>query len=121
MKKGPPLLSELEHSHHLDLVAYWQEQYQRVQNECDVLRSENTKLERSNQLLTNRTAQPHDNELSTLKRKSQTASTARACKRPKASQQKTAEQSVDETQEAIENDFDFLDGIGEGRSIALRP
>jgi uncharacterized protein YdaT len=92
-----------------------------VQNECDILRSENAKLERSNQLLTSRMSQKHDagpNDVGQApKRKAPTASAARVCKRPKTSQQKSVEQSVDETQEAIEANFDFLDGLGTGEPL----
>lgn len=94
-----------------------------MQNECNILRSENAKLERSNQLLTSRTSQTHDIRPSgigqTPKRKAPTASVARVSKRPKTSQQKNDEQSVTETQEAIEGDFDFLDGLGTGEFLLL--
>jgi hypothetical protein len=120
MKKGSPSPHRDEHGHHLDLVAYWQEQYRRLQTECDVLRSENIRLERSNQLITNATCQTHDGgghskTAQASKRKAPMASTGRASKRIKASQRKTSEQSVIETQEAIEDDYDFLDGLGEGK------
>jgi hypothetical protein len=121
MKKGSLSPHTDEHGHRLDLVTYWQEQYKRLQTECDVLRSENIRLERSNQVLTSATCQTddsgggHGKTAQASKRKAPTASTGRASKRTKASQQKTSEQSIIETQEAIEDDYNFLDGLGEGK------
>ena len=90
-----------------------------MQTECDVLRSENIKLERSNQLLTSLAGQAQDGNNKAAqapKRKAQMASTVRVSKRLKASQPKIPEQSTNETQEAIEEDLEFLDGLGEGTS-----
>ncbi|KAJ4366721.1 hypothetical protein N0V95_000050 [Ascochyta clinopodiicola] len=100
--------------HYLDLVAYWKEQCRRLQDECDGLRSENIKLERSNHSLTSRTSCTSDtvsiNTMNTSKRKAQTASPARNAKRCKGAQQ--GENSTTETQEIIDDDFNFLDGLG---------
>lgn len=107
-----------ENGQYLDLVAYWKEQCRRLQDECDSLRSENAKLERSNHHLTNLTSSMTDlvsgNTLNTSKRKARAASPTRTVKRPKAAPQ--VEQSVAETQDAIEDDFDFLDELGQGTS-----
>jgi cytochrome c biogenesis protein ResB len=120
MKTGSPSPRRDDYGHHLDLVAYWQEQCRRLQTECDVLRSENIKLERSNQLLTSAPCQTHDGgghskTAQASKRKAPMASTVRASKRIKASQLKTSEQAIIQTQEAIEDDYDFLDGLGDGK------
>lgn len=106
-----------EHSNYLDLVAYWKEQCRSLQNECDNLRSENIKLERSNHhltSLTNHISEPVPaNAMNTSKRKARATSPMRTVKRPKAGQQ--AELSVAETQDGIDDDMDFLDGLGQGR------
>ncbi|KAF1349343.1 hypothetical protein EJ07DRAFT_169408 [Lizonia empirigonia] len=104
-----------ENGQYLDLVAYWKEQCRRLQDECDSLRSENAKLERSNHHLTNLTSSTTDlvpgNTINTSKRKARAASPTRIVKRPKAAPQ--VEQSVAETQDGIEDDFDFLDELGQ--------
>ncbi|KAF9692970.1 hypothetical protein EKO04_009070 [Ascochyta lentis] len=109
-----------EHGHYLDLVTYWKEQCQRLQDECDNLRSENIKLERSNHSLTSRTSCTPDivsvNTMNTSKRKARTASPTRNAKRPKGTQQ--VENSTAETEEVIEDDFEFLDSLGpEGTNL----
>jgi hypothetical protein len=82
------------------------------------LRSETIKLERSNHMLTTHTSCTSDiipsNAMNTSKRKAPAASPTRTVKRNKGTLQ--PEQSVAETQEAIDDDFDFLDGLGQGRS-----
>jgi len=106
---------ELEH--YIDLVGYWQDECRKAQDECNRLRSVNIKLERSNQQLSQRTSITPDERPSTAtntsKRKAPT-SPIRSSKRPKASSSKVVEQSVAETQEGIESDFDFLDELGDG-------
>jgi hypothetical protein len=117
---GQPTNNAEEHEHYLDLVGYWQDQYQRAQEECQKLRSINIRLERSNQTLSQRTSEtPYDERPSTAtivtstKRKAP-APLTRAPKRPKPSAYATSEQSNTHTQEGIENDYDFLEGLGEG-------
>ena len=104
-------------SHYLDLVAYWKEQCRGLQDERDNLRRENNRLERSNHMLTNRSSCTPDiapaNAMNTSKRKAQTASPTRNVKRLKGNQQ--VEHSAAETQEGIDDDFDFLDGLGQGK------
>ncbi|KAF2628570.1 hypothetical protein BU25DRAFT_439516 [Macroventuria anomochaeta] len=110
-----PASEHHEHGEHLDLVSYWKEQCRRLQDECDDLRSENSRLERSNHMLTNRTScasdLAHTNAMNTSKRKARAASPVRNVKRPKVNQQ--LEHSVAETQEVIDDDMDFLDRLGQ--------
>jgi hypothetical protein len=105
--------------HYLDLVGYWREQCQKAQDESDRLRSINIRLERSNHLLSQRTDINIDERPGTApsvaKRKG-AASSMRSPKRPKPLAVKTAEQTVAQTQESIENDYGFLDGLGDGES-----
>lgn len=111
-----------EHGHHIDLVQYWKEQCRRLQDECDHLRTENSKLERSNHSLTNRTSctpdVPPTNAMNVSKRKAGAKSPSRTVKRTKVDPQN--ENSAAETQEIIEDDFDFLDGLGQGEPCSHR-
>jgi hypothetical protein len=101
--------------HYIDLVAYWQQQCQQAQHECDRLRTINTKLERSNHQLTGRTITLDlDHVPPTLKRKPPPTSPTRSPKRPKPTQQMSVEQSSAAAQDTIENDADFLDVLGDG-------
>lgn len=103
---------------YLDLVAYWQDLYQKAQSECDRLRIINTKLERSNHLLSNLANIPSNTSIdiatATSKRKAPSAAVVRPPKRSKAPFQSLGEQSTAAAQETINNDFEFLDGLGEG-------
>jgi hypothetical protein len=47
------------------------------------------------------------------------ASPTRSPKRPKPPTVKTAEQTVAQTQESIENDYGFLEGLGDGESAVV--
>lgn len=127
-KPGRPAENVEEHGHYLDLVAYWQEQFRRAQEECDRLQSINIRLERSNQLLSQRTSTGRDECPSTAScdrpstatsgsKRRAAASPTRTVKRPRASPSKTSEQSVAETQEAIETDYKFLEGLGDGELL----
>lgn len=111
-----------EHGKYLDLVGYWQDQCQKAHDECNRLQSINVRLERSNHQLSQ---QVNSNSLErpgaarpgtasgSSKRKAD-ASPTRSPKRPKPS----PEQTVAETQEGIEHDFVFLDGLGDGGLIS---
>lgn len=116
VRPGSPT-SEHESGRYFDLVAYWKEQCRRLQNECDDLRKENSRLERSNHSLTNHTSCTPDiapiNAMNTSKRKARAASPTRNVKRLKGDQ--PVERSVAETQEEIDDDMDFLDGLGQGK------
>jgi hypothetical protein len=120
MRSASPGSEDHEHGHYFDLVAYWKEQCQKLQEKCNDLRSENIKLERSNHQLITRTSCIPDidptNTINTSKRKTPVASPTRNSKRPKGVQQ--VEQSAAETQEGIDDDFDFLDGLGQGESLS---
>ncbi|KAH6625235.1 hypothetical protein C7974DRAFT_196629 [Boeremia exigua] len=104
-----------EHGGYLDLVAYWKEQCRKLQDECDHLRHENSRLERSNHSLTHRSSCTSDaapvNAMNTSKRKARTSSPTRNVKRQKESQ--PVQRSVTETQEDIDDNMDFLDGLGQ--------
>ena len=121
VKPGSPGSKHDEHGHYLDLVAYWKEQCRRLQGECEDLRSENIKLERSNQNLTSLTSYTPDsvpaNAMNTSKRKARALSPTRNMKRPKLAQR--VEHSVAETLDSIDDDLDFLDGLGQGKSPFL--
>lgn len=122
-KPGQPPSGAEENGHYLDLVGYWQDQCQKAQDECSRLQSINVRLERSNHQLSQQvntdprerpgTARPGTASSST-KRKAAT-SPIRAPKRPKPS----VEQTVAQTQESIEQDFVFLDGLGDGKSALI--
>ena len=103
---------------YLDLVAYWKSQCQSLQDDCNQLRNENSRLERSNHSLTSRDNCAVDyapvNTMNTSKRKARAASPVRNAKRPKGDQ--PVERSVAETLEEIDEDMDFLDGLGQGES-----
>ncbi|KAJ4987661.1 hypothetical protein SVAN01_06828 [Stagonosporopsis vannaccii] len=112
--------SPSEHQNHgdyLDLVAYWKEQCRRLQDECDHLRNENSRLERSNHSLAHSTACTPDmspvNALQPSKRKARAVSPARCVKRMKIDQ--PVERSAAETQEEIDEDMEFLDGLGQAK------
>ena len=117
VRPDSPQFDNQEHGQYIDLVGYWKERCRTLLDECETLRKENAKLERSNHLLTNRASCTRDtspvNAMNTSKRKARAASPARNLKRPKGVQQ--VEHSVAETQEGIDNDFDFLDSLGQGK------
>jgi hypothetical protein len=117
-KPGRPAENAEEHGHYLDLVTYWQEQFRRTQDECDRLQSINVKLERSNQQLSQRMSTGLDERPSTVSNasKRRAASPVRTVKQPRASPSKALEHSVSQTQEAIENDYEFLEGFGDGKA-----
>lgn len=97
------------------MVNYWKEQYERVQAECDDLQSRNTKLERSNhRLAANGNVDPDISDVrapTSPKRKTRTSSPARTSRR---SPERSHEQSLADTQDAIDCDLDFLDALGKG-------
>jgi hypothetical protein len=111
-KPGQPASDIAEYEHYLDLVGYWQDQCQKAQEECSRLRMVNIRLERSNQALSQQTNSNHDERPATpsaaVRRRA--ASPTRPTKRPKAQ----AEQTVSQTQEGIENDYEFLENLGAG-------
>jgi hypothetical protein len=75
-------------------------------------------------MLSQRTSMTPDDRPSTPttgSRRKAAASPTRSPKRPKASSTKTEEHSVAETQEGIENDFEFLEGLGEGHLLMPLP
>ncbi|KAF1927596.1 uncharacterized protein M421DRAFT_64772 [Didymella exigua CBS 183.55] len=120
VRPGSPASDLPDNGQYLDLVAYWKDHCQRLQDECDQLRHENSRLERSNHSLTIRTSCTLDaapvNAMNTSKRKGRAASPARNAKRLKGDQ--SIERSVAETQEEIDHDMDFLDGLGqEGNNL----
>jgi hypothetical protein len=116
VRPGSPETNHPSEEHYLDLVAYWKNQCERLQEENDQLRNENTRLERSNHSLTSRTSCTPDfapgNAMNTSKRKARTASPTRNPKRMKGDQ--SVDRSVEETQEEIDEDMDFLDSLGQG-------
>lgn len=118
VRLGSPLADYEDGGHYVDLVAYWKDQCQRQQDECDRLRIENSRLERSNQSLISRSGCTPDvasiNAMNTSKRKARALSPARNAKRLKVDQ--PVERSLVETQEDIDEDMDFLDRLGQGRS-----
>jgi len=115
-KNGRPGRTPQEIDQYLDLVGYWQEQCRKAQEECDRLQSVNIRLERSNQMLSQRTSATPDDRPSTAtmspKRKAN-SSPLRATKRTK---NLTVDKSVAQTQEDIEEDFDFLEELGDGET-----
>ncbi|KAF2127020.1 hypothetical protein P153DRAFT_296617 [Dothidotthia symphoricarpi CBS 119687] len=117
IRRGKPANNEQEHCRYLDLVAYWKDECQRAQDECDRLCAINIKLERSNHLLSNLTSMiPNpsvDSASATSKRKAPSTVVVRVPKRAKVSLQKQGEQSAAGAQTTINNDFNFLDGMGE--------
>jgi len=140
-KPGRPVESPEGHEHYLDLVSYWREQCQKAHDECDRLQSINIRLERSNHQLSQRnnifpdelssvtsperpsTAVPAKASTATNTRPSTAnnaakrqapASLTRPPKRPRASAAKSLEQSISQTQDGIESDFEFLEGLGNG-------
>jgi hypothetical protein len=123
-KPGQPAHGDEDIGHYLDLVGYWREQCQKVQEENDRLRSINIRLERSNHLLSQHTNTTPDERPGTApgiaKRKS-AASPTRSPKRPKPPLLKSAEQTVAQTQEGIESDYNFLEGLGDGESPCWLP
>ncbi|KAF1918578.1 hypothetical protein BDU57DRAFT_444161 [Ampelomyces quisqualis] len=110
-KPGQPASNAVDYDHYLDLVGYWQHQCQRAQEECNRLRSINIRLERSNQALSQQTNSTQDERLGTLttvaKRRA-AASPTRPTKRPKAA----VSQTVSQTQEGIDSDYEFLEALG---------
>ena len=117
VRPGSPETDRPSEEHYLDLVAYWKNQCEKLQEENDQLRNENTRLERSNHSLTSRTSYTSDfapvNTINTSKRKARAASPTRNPKRLKGDQ--PVDRSVTETQEEIDDDMDFLDGLGQGK------
>ncbi|KAH8724165.1 hypothetical protein GQ44DRAFT_750475 [Phaeosphaeriaceae sp. PMI808] len=110
-KPGQPAYNTEELGHYLDLVSYWQNRCQQTQDECQRLRSINIRLERSNQALSQRTTP------TPTQRKVNTPPT-RTSKRSKEPCCPTAESSITQTQEGIENDYDLLEGLGtEGAAL----
>ncbi|KAH7091938.1 hypothetical protein FB567DRAFT_226946 [Paraphoma chrysanthemicola] len=115
-RDGQPASNPEEQSHYLDLVGYWQDQCRRAHEECDRLRSVNTRLERSNHQLAQRTQPDWDERPSTAttcSKRDAPASPSKAHKRAKVSATKVAEQSVAATQEGIDHDYDFLESLGD--------
>lgn len=117
LRPGSPGSDHPDNAHYLDLVAYWKGQCQRLQDDCDQLRNENSKLERSNHSLTSRESYTPGNApinvVDASKRKARAASPSRNVKRLKGDH--PVERSVAETQEEIDEDMDFLDGLGLGK------
>ena len=105
-------------SRYLNLVAYWKEQCRIIQDERDDLRRENNRLERSNLMLTTHSSCTAENApanaMNSSKRKARAASPTRNIKRPKGNQQ--VELSATETQEGIDDDFEFLESLGQCKS-----
>jgi hypothetical protein len=120
-KPGQPPFEAEEQGRYLDLIGYWQDQCQKAQDECNRLQSINVRLERSNHQLSQQantvsqerpgTARP-STAAGSPKRKAD-ASLTRSPKRPKPS----ADQTVAQTQEGIEHDFAFLDGLGDCKPV----
>lgn len=111
------------YSHYLDLVSYWQDQCQKAQEECSRMRSINIRLERSNQQLSQQTNTTQDVRQSTASSVSKRKAAVSPTRSPKR-QKPPAEQTVAQTQEAIEEDYVFLDGLGIGKltpSLRWRP
>jgi hypothetical protein len=113
-KTGPPAYNAVETEHYLDLVGYWQDQCRRSQEECDRLRSINIRLERSNHLLSQRTGTTPDERPSTANTATKRKAPASSSRAPKRGKAVSVEQSVAQTQEGIESDFDFLEELGDG-------
>ncbi|KAF3009798.1 hypothetical protein E8E13_010086 [Curvularia kusanoi] len=111
--------SEQYSGRYLDLVAYWKEQCQLLQTQCDSLRTENSRLERSNRSLTKGAGcdvnPMPSNNTSASKRKPRSISPARSPKRRKDNDQ--AERSIADTQDEIDEDMDFLDNLGQEGTI----
>lgn len=120
MRPESPHNDHQSEEHYLDLVAYWKNQCERLQEENYQIRNENTRLERSNHSLTNRASCTPDfalvSAMNTSKRKARAASPTRHQKRLKGDQ--PADRSVVETQEEIDEDMDFLDSLGQGGLIS---
>ncbi|KAL5113996.1 hypothetical protein ACEQ8H_008101 [Pleosporales sp. CAS-2024a] len=129
-KSGRTAVDPADYGHYLDLACYWKEQCQRAQDECERLQSINIRLERSNQSLSQRMSVPSAQALDTAtderpmaanstrpgtanatKRKAP-ASPSKSSKRPRVPAAKASEPTVAQTQESIENDFEFLEGLG---------
>ncbi|KAI8942968.1 hypothetical protein NX059_001007 [Plenodomus lindquistii] len=114
VRRGANPATREDSSHYLDLVGYWKDKYARSQEECARLQSLNIKLERSNHALTVRLDLPIDGLDQRVgpspRRKARAASPVRITKR---SQPTSAQQSVVETQDSIEDDADFLDALGD--------
>lgn len=119
MRPGSPETDHPSEENYLDLVAYWKHLCERLQRENDQLRNENSRLERSNHSLTSRIGSSSDlapvNAMNTSKRKARAASPTRNAKRLKENQ--PVDRSVAETQEEIDEDMDFLDGLGQGEHV----
>lgn len=105
---------EKELQHYLELVGYWQDECRRSQEECARLRSINIKLERSNQLLSHQTSSIPDGRPSTATNTVKRKPPSSPSKAPKRSKATLTDKSAAQTQEVIENDFDFLEELGEG-------
>ncbi|OAL49046.1 hypothetical protein IQ07DRAFT_512640 [Pyrenochaeta sp. DS3sAY3a] len=123
IKGGRHPIDTPQRDQYLELVHYWHNEYQKTREECDRLRSLNVKLERSNRQLSLQCGMITDQEevsSQLAKRKSTSASSGTRPKRSRQAKQITTTQSgPDETQEAIEKDAEFLDGLGEdGSSLA---
>jgi hypothetical protein len=117
VKRGQNPIEQDDPGHYVDLVAYWKEQCQQAQEECNRLRTINTKLERSNQLLSSQsgTTPDHDASAPAAKRKAPPAASVRSAKKPRATPQSQAQKSVAAAQDTIENDLDFLEVLGDGQ------
>lgn len=111
--------SPLDDRHYLDIVAYWKEHCKQLQERCNDLQIENSRLERSNHSLTKHTTCVPESSPGSVtnasKQKARGASPIRIARRRKGDQQ--AERSVAETQNEIDDDMDFLDGLGEGKFL----
>jgi hypothetical protein len=86
------------------------------------LRNENSRLERSNHSLTKATNFDADldsgNVTNSPKRKARAASPVRTAKRRKGDEQ--VERTVAETRDEIDEDMDFLDSLGQGKTHTYR-
>ncbi|KAH4043155.1 hypothetical protein HBH98_231250 [Parastagonospora nodorum] len=140
-RPGRPAESPEEYEYYLDLVGYWREQCQKAHDECDRLQGIIIRLERSNHQLSQRTntfpeklpsvtstAVPAKASPATHTRPSTAnngakrhapVSLTRAPKRPRASATKAPEQSISQTQDGIESDFEFLEGLGNDGKVLL--
>ena len=121
LRQGVPAHTEEAQSQYIDLVGHWQEQCLKAQEENEKLRSVNIKLERSLQKLTHRTTlafddgRPSTASGSFASRQKTVVSPTR--RKPPAA--KSAERSAAETQEGLESDYDFLEGLGDGKLSSL--
>ncbi|KAF1835597.1 hypothetical protein BDW02DRAFT_282884 [Decorospora gaudefroyi] len=118
VKRGRNPMEREDPGHYIDLVAYWKNQCQQAQDECDRLRTANIKLERSNHLLASQAGTPLrpdievDIQAPASKRRAASTSPVRGPKKPRSTQNKPARPPIAAAQDTIENDLDFLEILG---------